>query len=123
VRTLRLALVALLPLLPVAGALAPAHAANFFAPDARFAVKWEPGQSKRGAPLVWGYVTNNTSTAATDVRLRVEVLDASGQVVGEIVTRLPGEVHAGGRSYFEVPVRAPGASYRISVVSFSYIRS
>lgn len=122
-RMLRLALVALTLLLPAAGVLAPAQAANFFAPDARFAVKWEAGQSKRGAPLVSGYVTNNTGTAATDVRLRIEVLDANGQVIGEIVQRLFGEIQAGDRSYFEAPVRTAGASYRISVVSFSYIRS
>ena len=122
-RMLRIVLVALTTVLAAGGALAPAPAANFFAPDARFAVKWEAGQSKRGVPIVSGYVTNNTSTAATDVRVRIESLDANGQAIGETITRLFGEVQAGGRSYFEAPIRTPGASYRVSVVSFSYIRS
>ena len=122
-RKLRIALVALTTLLVAGGALAPVQAANFFAPDARFAVKWEGGQSKRGAPIVSGYVTNNTGTAATDVRLRIEILDPNGQVIGETVFRLFGELQAGDRSYLEAPIRTPGASYRISVVSFTFIRS
>jgi hypothetical protein len=120
---LRIALVALTTLLAAGGALAPVHAANFFAPDARFQVKWEAGQSRRGAPIVSGYVYNNTGTATTDVRLRVEILDANGQPIGETVFRLFGELQAGDRSYFEAPIRTPGASYRVSVVSFTFIRS
>ena len=122
-RTLRLALIVLTLVAPAGGALAPAQAANFFAPDPRFAVQWEAGQTKRGAPIVSGYVINNTGTAATDVRVRVEVFDANGQYLGDTVLRLFGDVQAGDRSYFEAPLRTPGASYRVAVVSFSFIRS
>lgn len=122
-RRLRIALVALTTLLAAGGALAPVQAANFFAPDARFHVKWEAGQSRRGTPIVSGYVTNNTGTAATDVRLRIEVLDANGQPIGETVYRLFGELPPGDRSYFEAPIRTAGASYRLNVVSFTFIRS
>ena len=120
VRTLRLALVALT--LTLAAGL-PAQAANFYAVDARFPVEVQGGQTKRGAPIVTGYVFNKSSNTATDVRVRIETLDANGQPVAETLYRLFGEVQAGDRSYFEAPIRTPGASYRATVVSYSFVRS
>jgi hypothetical protein len=73
--------------------------------------------SKGGRPRLAGYVYNTWDKWAFDVRLLVEVLDDAGQVVGSRPVSVYGKVPPGGRSYWEAPLTATGASYRVTVQS------
>ena len=54
------------------------------------------------------------------MRLRIEALDGTDRVVGESFAWVYGNIPAGSRWYFSVPVpRAGAATFRISVVSFT----
>ncbi|HEV8530309.1 MAG TPA: hypothetical protein VGT00_02710 [Methylomirabilota bacterium] len=92
--------------------------AQFGATQPQFRVEWQEGKSKKGAPILDGYVFNTRPTGAIDVRLLVEILDAQGQVIGRTYGVVQGSVNAFDRVYFYVPLPMTGASYRVSVYSF-----
>jgi hypothetical protein len=86
-----------------------------------FRVSWESGRTRRGTPIVSGYIYNTYGAVAANVRVLVEALDASGQVVDRQLYPLAGTVPNYGRSYFEFKV--PGAaSYRVVVASWDWLR-
>ncbi|PYO01199.1 MAG: hypothetical protein DMD91_08395 [Candidatus Rokuibacteriota bacterium] len=74
-----------------------------------------------GRPAVEGYVYNERSVWVSDVRLRVEVLDADGTTVEEAFGWVVGNVGPRGRGYFAVAVKRLGTAYRVSVVSFDVV--
>ena len=121
-RLFRIALVAAIALIAPAGAWTPAESASFFVANPEFRVTWEAAQTKRGQPIIQGYVYNTSTSAASDIRVRIESLDAEGRTIAETVAPLFGDTQPGGRSYFELPVRTPGVSYRVTVVSFRVLR-
>jgi hypothetical protein len=103
------------------GAPGPAAAASVPSGiDARILLDWEAGVSRRGRPVIRGYVINQHGRPAADVRLLVESLDASGAVVARAIGFVPGLVQFNDRAYFEVPLRTPGASYRVTVTSLDW---
>jgi hypothetical protein len=81
-----------------------------------FTVDWEPAQL-RGKPVVQGYVTNVSPYHTTGIRVLVESLDAGGQVTGQRIAWVPGELLGGGRAFFQVPA-APAPGYRVRVFSY-----
>jgi hypothetical protein len=119
-KALGLAIAAILALGPL-GMPAPAPAAS--APsgiDARIRLDWEAGTRRGGKPVIQGYVYNDYGRPATDVHLLVETLDASGAVIGRTIGFVQGAVQFNDRVYFEVPLKATGASYRVTVTSFDW---
>jgi hypothetical protein len=116
--------VALLALALTLGAT-PASAVMTSSPpgiDGRLRFEWEASQSRRGRPVIAGYLYNDNGRAAKNVILLVETLDASGQVVERTVGFVPSLVPVFDRTYFEVPLKAAGASHRISVTLFQWDR-
>lgn len=89
--------------------------------DRYFRVEFEPGHSEAGRTVITGYVYNDSGLAAAKVRLLVDSLDAAGQVTGTTVGYVDSVVPLKGRTYFEVPVDKPGASYSVSVPYFDWI--
>ena len=87
--------------------------------DPRIRLDWEVG-TRRGQPVIEGYVYNDYLRAAVNVQLLVETLDASGAVIARNIGFVRGAVPFEGRTYFEVPVKTPGASYRVSVTGFDW---
>ncbi len=78
-------------------------------------------EDRRGRPVVSGYVYNQRAGSyAVSVRLLVEALDGSGQVVGSTVGYVLGEVPPSNRSYFEIKAPAKAASYRVTIASFAW---
>ncbi len=117
---LALAMAAILGLGPLG---TPAPAAAVSAPsgiDARIRLDWEAGTRRGGKPVIQGYVFNDHGRPAADVHLLVETLDASGAVVGRTIGFVQGIVQFNDRVYFEVPLKAAGASYRVTVTSFDW---
>lgn len=103
-------------------AASAAWAQNFGAPvDRYFRLQWETEQARDGSPRVTGYLYNDNVMWAVNVRLLVETLDAAGRTVGktrDFVNDVPPE----GRSYFDVNVPAGGATYRVSVEFFDWLK-
>jgi hypothetical protein len=81
-----------------------------------FTVDWQSAQY-RGKPVVEGYVTNVSPYHTTNIRVLVESLDAGGQVTGQRVAWVPGELLGGARVFFQVPA-APAPAYRVRVFSY-----
>ena len=99
-------------------AAVPAGAQQWSTPDPGFRVEWEPGTTKKGAPVVRGYIRNDTGFNANQVKLLIEGLDSGGAVASTQVGYLAGMVPAFNRLYFEVPVKAAASSYRVRVASY-----
>jgi hypothetical protein len=109
---------ALAALLAVA-LLAPSPSAQDATPPGPgFRAEAEPDILGRRGPAVVGWLYNDQEVGFTNVRIRVEVLDAGGQAVGSNEAYVYGNVPARGRSYFFVPVPRLGASYRVTVIRF-----
>jgi hypothetical protein len=86
--------------------------------EQHFTVTWEAAE-RRGQPIVAGYVDNRSPYRVGNVRVLADSLDDGGRIVGQRVSWVLGELGAGTRLYFEVPVtRAP----RYRVIVFSYDR-
>jgi hypothetical protein len=94
---------------------------GIYGTDSYFTVEWQPDE-RRGKPMVSGYVTNQWGLATKNVRLRVEALDAAGNVTATYIGYVNGYVNPGSHVYFEVPVQAKAPSYRVSVLSFDPIQ-
>jgi hypothetical protein len=86
--------------------------------DSRFQVEWETAQTKKGSPLIAGYVQNSRGGGVANVRIRVDTLDAQGQVTGTATALAPGYVGGFSRTYFEVPIEKTGIGYRVSIISW-----
>lgn len=84
-------------------------------------VESEPAQTKRGRPVVRGYVYNLSPYNVTNVRLGVEALDAGSVPVGPVTTGwVNGDISTNERRYFEVPLERAAAGYRVTVQSFDF---
>ena len=107
----------------VAGILGPvvakAQTAATAAPGP-FRFDLEESDTPRGKG-VEGYIYNESPWRITNVRLRVQSVDATGAITNESSGWVVGDVRAGGRSYFYVPVPAHAASYRATVQSFDRV--
>ena len=88
--------------------------------DARIRLDWQVGSGRGGRPVIQGYVFNDYGRPASDVHLLVETLDAAGAVIGRTIGFVRGVVHLNDRAYFEVPIKTPGASYRVSVTALDW---
>jgi hypothetical protein len=115
-RSLSLTLLACL-LLTSAATAGPNYAPGSL--DRSFTLDWQPVTGRRG-PMVEGYIYNHAHMMADRMRLSIEVLDASGKVVGTTTTWVLGGVPPDNRAWFSTPV-PPGAAYRVEVLSFDWI--
>jgi len=70
---------------------------------------------------VEGYVYNGLPWRITNVRLRVDGVDANGTVTASASGWVVGDVKAGDRGYFYVPVSQPAKTYRATVQSFDKV--
>jgi len=86
--------------------------------DGRFQVEWETAQTKKGSPLITGYLQNTRGGGVASVRLRVDTLDAQGQVIATATALASGYVGGFSRTYFEVPLEKTGIGYRVSIISW-----
>ena len=89
--------------------------------DSYFKVEWQPDE-RRGKPLVSGYVGNQWGFPVRNVRLRVEALDAAGNVAATTIGYVNGVVIPGSRVYFEVPVQEKAPGYRVRLLSFDPVQ-
>ena len=88
--------------------------------DRYFRLEWQTVPGSPG-PTVEGYVYNMADMPAERMVLGIDLLDASGNVVGRTSTRVLGGAPPGNRAWFQAKV-PPAAGYRIEVQSFDWIR-
>jgi hypothetical protein len=88
--------------------------------DGRFRVTWETAQTKKGSPLIAGYVQNTRGNGATNIRLQVETLDAQGQVIATATALAQGYLGGFSRTSFEVPLQKTGIGYRVSIIGWDF---
>jgi hypothetical protein len=90
--------------------------------DAQTPFRFELAQADgpRG-PGVEGYVYNGLPWRITNVRLRVDSVDANGTVIASASGWVMGDVKAGGHGYFYVPVSSAAKTYRATVQSFDKV--
>ena len=88
--------------------------------QAPFRFDFEQAQGPRGLGLE-GYVYNSLPWRITNVRLRVDSIDATGAVTASSWGWVLGNVNAGGRGYFYVPISSRAAASRPSVQSFGKV--
>lgn len=87
--------------------------------DYYFSIEWQAASTARG-PVVEGYVYNKSALIADRMRVRIEQLDAGGQVAGTTDTWVLGGVPPNNRAWFQARVpQAP--SYRVQVLSFDWL--
>jgi hypothetical protein len=94
---------------------------GIYGTDSYFTIEWQPDE-RHGKPIVGGYITNQWGLGTRNVRLRVEALDASGNVTATYIGYVTGDVLPGARLYFEVPVQTRAPNYRVSVLSFDPVQ-
>jgi len=70
---------------------------------------------------VQGYLYSSLPWRIANVRLHVESVDGSGAVTTSASGWVVGDVEAGGRGWFYVPVSSPAATYRATVQSFDKV--
>jgi hypothetical protein len=100
----------------------PALAVSTYAPgslDHYFRVEWQVTPSSRG-PVLEGFVYNKSGLFADRMRLSIDQLDASGNVVGSTTTWVLGGVPSNNRTWFAT--RVPKAvNYRVEILSFDWV--
>jgi hypothetical protein len=98
------------------------HAGPNYAPgslDRYFTIEWQTTSGPRG-PVLQGYVHNRAHMMADRMRLSIDLIDASGKVVGTHTTWVLGGVPPDNRTWFSTPV-PPAARYHVEVLSFDWI--
>ena len=88
--------------------------------DPRLRFEYEVGRTRQGKPEIQGYIYNDYARPANNVRMIVESLDESGQVIGCAYGYVFGIVPAFNRTPFNVPLQTAGASYRLTVTLFEW---
>jgi hypothetical protein len=99
----------------------PAHAERVTIPgnSGTITLDWQATQDSKGRPLIVGHVITYGGMSGYCIpRLLVETLDAQGQVTAERMGFIPGFVNGFDNVYFELPIRAPGPAYRVSIASW-----
>jgi hypothetical protein len=77
---------------------------------------WDDSAMTGGFRSVCGDVRNLGQTSARSVSIRVQGIDSTGQVVSTRDRFLAGDVPAGSRAVFCVPMPGGAASYTVTVV-------
>jgi hypothetical protein len=91
--------------------------------ERHFVLDWTVEPEQSDARRLRGYVHNQHGESAENVRLLAQALDASGAVIGQRTTWVPGVIGGFGRAYFEVPHLPPADHYRLTVWDYTLIQS
>ena len=111
-------------LLLAGAAIARPAAAQTKAHCGPFRAEWARGELSPTAEKLEGFVYNESPCSVTDVRIQVVAVGADGHPIGETLGWVNGDIAAGARGYFAVPLPAAAAAaadYRVNVVSFDEV--
>ena len=85
-----------------------------------FTFQFEQTSGHRGL-AIQGYIHNRLPCRITNVRVQVESLDANGTRIASASGWVQGDVRAGDRGFFYVPIVAPAPTYRASVETYDKV--
>ena len=120
----RWAAIALVATLLLSAAVAGPADAQTAARCGPFRVEWHRGELSPTAEKLEGFVYNESACSVTDVRIHVVAVSGDGHPVGETLGWVYGDIPAGSRGYFVVPLPDAGAAdYRVNVASFDEVSS
>jgi hypothetical protein len=85
-----------------------------------FHVDWASKADGAGQSEITGRVHNDYGQPATDIELRIAMVDATGHEVQSVIRPVRGVVPGMGDAYFDVHV-PDSPAYRISVASFDFM--
>jgi hypothetical protein len=89
-----------------------------------FSIQWSVAPEHGGVRRLDGYVYNRYGEYATNLRLLVQSLDASGNVVGQRLVWGPtGGVGGSGRASFDVRNLPAADHYDVSVWDYSFVQA
>jgi hypothetical protein len=87
-----------------------------------FKLDWQAGE-RRGAPVVQGYLVNDSPYIVTKIQLLVEGLDQSGNIVSQRLAWVPGTLSPFSRAYFSETAPQAASAYRVRVFAFDRIEA
>ena len=114
-------LFALAPAVPPGDGLRAQALGSRQAHDQSLRLEWQPGQTRRGLPTVWGYVHNVSGNSLGNVRLSIQEVDAGGRPVNTTVGYVDGVIGPRGYAYFEIRVPRPAMQYRVTVLHYDLL--
>lgn len=82
-------------------------------------IEWER-TPRGGDAVIWGYVSNPSPYTFDRMRILVDALDGSGNVLAQRLSWVPGLLGSWGRSYFEVAM-PPAENYRVRIFSYDRV--
>jgi hypothetical protein len=89
--------------------------------DSYVQVDWQPGQTRKGAPIISGRAHNLHGMPIARVRLAVQELSPSGGVASTTTGYVDGPIAPLGDVYFEVRVPRANTQYRVTVLHFELL--
>ena len=87
-----------------------------------FRVDWQ-AKDGRGAPVLQGYLVNDSPYIVARIQILVEGLDEKGNVLGQRLAWVPGTLTPFSRAYFSEVVPQPSPAYRVRVFAFDRIEA
>jgi hypothetical protein len=90
-------------------------------PNDAFHVSWTPEANHHLLPRIEGRVHNDSRFRVTDVRLRVDGLDADGHSMGWTFAWAVGDIVPGGETSFVVEGMPGAVSYHIAVEAYDVV--
>jgi hypothetical protein len=87
-----------------------------------FTLTWTVGMHK-DRPVVSGRIYNKWNFAAANMRLLVDELDASGQIIDQQLGWLGFTLTPGTTAPFEIPVKHATPNHRVSVFAYDWIQA
>lgn len=91
-------------------------------PNGWFRVSWAPQENgATPTPRIQAFVHNDSPYRVSDVRLRVEGLDADNHSVGQRSAWALGDIASGGDTSFVIESMPGAMTYRIMVISFDIV--
>jgi hypothetical protein len=116
-----LAAVSTLAIVAPGVAATPAHAQTTADVAPFIRVEWQVMQETYRRPVIAGFVYNGSTYRIGSVRLLVEGLDGSNQVVSKTMAFTYIDVPARDQRAFEVPRPREGETFRVTIASFFLI--
>ena len=90
--------------------------------ESRLRLEWTT-TARPGGNDIDGYVYSHHGTPVMNVRLLAQGLDASGNVVGQTLSWVPGTVPGLQRAYFRIPEMPRAERYQVTVWAFNIVES
>lgn len=84
-----------------------------------FRIEWQLERTDGRDTAIVGLLDNHYRYRLQRVQLQAQVFDAAGQLTHETLGPM-GDIPAGGRTTFRLPLPAPGARYTVTVYAFEF---